>query len=197
MPSVKSITRAARRLVGAESLSEKLERRRLDALASWRKCVAAHAEGREVDLDELATAASIVGIGSQMVASTLESDARLWREHADLERNAQASRAHADSLKPSSDAARARVVELREELRDCEIACAADSWAAVSAAHSEGAAMQARRQSPRLWDDALEIDARAAVAAIAVEDRDPDQPQRRTADQIPPGSADWIDDDAD
>ena len=195
MAALKTLAKTARRILGTETVSEKLERRRLDGLASWRKCVAAHATGREVDVDVLATAAAAIGIGSQMVATTLESDAVLWREHDELEQSAQAARAHADSLKPSSEAARARVVELREQLRECEIATAADSWASVSAAHSEGAAMQARRRSPRLWDDAMELDRRGAIAAIAVEDRDPDQPQRRTADQIPVGQADWVDDD--
>ena len=196
MSRVKAALQAAKRVMGAESIGEKLARRKAEAFRDWRHAVASMANGEDVDLDHLVVAAGYIGVSPSRVAETLAADARVWAEQAELAAHAEASLRYADSLTPTSEAARQRLEAERAALAVTEQQANADTWAAVSAAHSEASALQHRRQHARLWpaDYVGHPDDLDEAVAVRDADAEPHTPRLRSVDRVPVGTAEFVTD---
>ena len=198
MAALKTLAKTIRRAVGAETLSEQLERRRAEAFTTWREAVKAHAEGREFDLDAMSVAASLIGISPTKIAMVLDADAAAWREGLDLAKNAEAARVHADEAEATAKIAAAALDEARERFERLQQQASAGVHANLGWGYAERDALAHRRRHARLWpEDSLhDADALAEVVRVADEaDAPAPAPRRRTADQIPIGEAGWVDDD--
>jgi hypothetical protein len=199
MPSVnvKSITRAARRLVGAESLSEQLERRRSEAFQTWREAVKAHAAGQQFDLDAIAVAASLIGIASGKIAMVLDADAAAWREGVDLAKSAEAARVHGDEAEARAKVAAAELDAARERYERLTQEASAGVWAMQAWGYAERDALAHRRRHPRLWpNDHLDgPDALAEAVRVHDEgDAPAPAPRRPSIHDVPVGEAAFVDD---
>jgi hypothetical protein len=198
MSRVKAALQAAKRIVGAESVAEKLARRKAESFRDWSYAVASTAAGEDVDLDHLVIAAGYIGISPSRVAETLAADARVWKEQAELAASSAASQKHADSLKHVSEAAAQRVEAERAALAITEREVHAYTWASVSAAHTEAAALQHRREHTRLWPADYIGHPDYLDDAVAVRDVDADSepvaPRLIPADRVPLGTAAFVTD---
>ena len=186
MSKVKQALATARRLVVGETVAEQIARRRLESLESWRRLVAAAAAGKQVDADEVAMAASHLGIAPTVLSRTFDGDVLAWHEQADLAKTAAAQAANAEESERKSKAAAELLEEARATLARLEQEAAAAPWAAMGSGIAESYALRHRREHPRLWDDARLLDARAAEEAIAVSD--PDE-QIESREPVAAGSA--------
>jgi hypothetical protein len=197
MAALKSLAKTIRRAVGAETLSEQLDRRRSEAFQTWRSAVQAHAAGREFDLDAIAVAASLVGIAPTRISQVLDADAAAWREGVDLAKNSAAARAHADEVEATAVIAAAELDAARERFERLQQQASAGVHANLGWGYAERDALAHRRRHPRLWpEDSLhDPDALAEVVQVADEGDTPaPAPRRPSIHDVPVGEAAFIDD---
>jgi hypothetical protein len=193
MPKIKEIAAAARRAIVGESVHEALTRRRREAGQQWRDMVAAAADGKAIDIDQLSIVGGLIGVGITKVGATFESDRKAWLEQQDLAKTSAEAAAHAEQANREAAEAQAALEEARLTYERLRQQASASAWAYVSAGHVEASALSHRRANPRLWPADSVLDPTTLAEATAV----PDEPDADEREPVPAGSArddgaDWI-----
>ena len=173
MPRIKDALTAARKMISGETPAEAFDRRRRESLQQWRRLVAKSAAGESVDIDEIALAATYLGVAPAKVSDTFTADVACWNEQQQLAEHAAKLEAHANEARATSMAADEQLVAAREHLARLEQESKAGVWASVGAAHGEAAALTHRRSNSRLFDDARELNRVEADAQMMVPDDEP------------------------
>ena len=198
MSRIKNAIATAKRIVVGESVHEALTRRRREAGQQWRDMVAAAADGRAIDIDQLSLAGGLLGIGTTRIAGVFDADRAAWLEQQSLAASAASSAAHAQEVDRQATIAQEQLEEARQRYETLRQQAAAAGWAHVSAGHVEAQALQHRRSHARLWPADSLLDPVALAEAVAA----PDEPAADEHDHepVPAGAADadggayWEDD---
>lgn len=153
---------------GRKSVLEGFANVREKALASWRKAVQDHCQGRPIDLPKLLEAGPSIGIATSSVAQVFDQDCQVFAQHQEqLKTVAQEEAIHRQN-QAEADGMEKEVERLQEALNQALIKRNAPRWSAQSLGHAKGDLERLERTHARLWDRGRQDNPQAFEEALSL-----------------------------